>query len=304
MYEYTLDVQYTMDYLSLFNIGTDNLFEEEHKMVCYMIVEYIRDFILTQRLELLQTQGMNVNRRFVTDASRSRIRYVAGYCVAKLRKKYVQVLQSNMFTKSKTSQTKFKEAKYTLLILNSFKEEEHYLHQVTSEPDSLIDTERKQNVRRGLTNVTDSMFKFFLTLTDLCLAKLINENLIKYGKSMFNNCLEHVLSEKGLFEQFSHMVINKLKEETVEEFSLNQEHMILTELVDSLVLTSAQICSIYNEIINKYFMVLFAQFCRDIKGAFHIMKTMAHRKQIKVSKSSEHTKQKKRLLKLLQKQYN
>lgn len=292
-YEYTTGIQYTMDCLWLFNVGTEQVFEQEHKMVCYMIVEYIRQFLLEQRVQLIQSNVRKITKRFTTDASRSRIRYVAGYCVAKLRKKYLQLLQSNMFSNSKAAQTTFKEARYTLLILNSFKEEEHYLHQVTSDPDSLTDTERKQNVRRGLTNVTDDMFKFFLSLTDMCLAKLINENLTKYGKSMFNNCLEHLLGEKNLYQQFAHMVVKILTLEATEEFSSCQEHKDISELVDTLVITSAQICSIYNELVNNYFMVLFAQFCRDVKGDFHVTKTMAHRKQIKVSKCAEQSIQKK-----------
>ncbi|KAH3823811.1 hypothetical protein DPMN_125633 [Dreissena polymorpha] len=290
LYEYTVGLQYTMDCLTLFNIGTENVFEEEHKIVCYKMFEYIREFVLQQRVQLLKESTMNIYKRTVTDASRSRIRYVAGYCVAKLRKKYVQVLKSNMFSCSKASQTTFKEARQTLLILNSFKEEEHYLQQMTSHPDSLIDTERKQNIRHGLTNVTDGMFNFFLNITELCLQKLVNENLTKYGKTMYNNCLEQLLCDMNLYQQFSHMVINKLKGETTEEFSFTLEHVIISEIVDSLVLTSAQICTIYNELVQKYFLVLFAQFCRDVKGVFNITKTMAHRKQIKVSKCSKKSK--------------
>ena len=37
LYEYTVGLQYTMDCLTLFNIGTENVFEKEHRIVCYKI---------------------------------------------------------------------------------------------------------------------------------------------------------------------------------------------------------------------------------------------------------------------------
>ena len=76
-----------MDCLALFDIGTDKTFEEGHRIVCYKLVEYIRESPSEKRAQLLHGTSRRVNTRFVTDTSRSRIRYVAGYCVAKLRKK-------------------------------------------------------------------------------------------------------------------------------------------------------------------------------------------------------------------------
>jgi hypothetical protein len=196
-----------------------------------------------------------------------------------------------MFSFSKEAQVEFEAAEVALNVLNVLKEEEHYLQHTSSDPDSLIDTNRRQNSRHGLTNVTDSMFDFFITLTDVCLAKLINENLIRYGKSMFNNCLDIVQNEKCLYEKFSHMVVTKIQDVT-QQMQSGQEQMEITHLLDTMVLTSTQICSIYNEIIHKYFTVLFAQFCKDMKDSFHVEKTMAHRKQIKVSKTKEKSKPK------------
>jgi len=57
----------------------------------------------------------------------------------------------------------------------------------------------------------------------------VNENLTKYGKTMYNNCLEQLLCDMNLYQQFSHMVINKLKGETTEEFSFTLEHVIISE---------------------------------------------------------------------------
>ena len=60
---------------------------------------------------------------------------------------------------SHSSQLSFKEAKITLNVINSLKEVKHYLNEIINDPDSLIDIDRQQNFRRGLTNVTDMYFK-------------------------------------------------------------------------------------------------------------------------------------------------
>ena len=64
-----------------------------------------------------------------------------------------------MFSLSSQSQLSFKEAKIALNVINSLKEVEHYLKEITNDPDSLIDIDGRQNYRRGLTYVTDMCFK-------------------------------------------------------------------------------------------------------------------------------------------------
>ena len=69
----------------------------------------------------------------MTDASRPRIRYVAGYCVAALRKRYTQIKQSKMFSHSKQAQSAFREAKFSMDIINLLKEEERYMKEPTTD---------------------------------------------------------------------------------------------------------------------------------------------------------------------------
>ncbi|MCG8046274.1 MAG: PHD finger domain-containing protein, partial [Candidatus Thiodiazotropha endolucinida] len=189
-----------------------------------------------------------------------------------------------MFSNSKAAQSSFKEAKVSLKIITALREEEHYLKDTTTDPDSLVDIDRRQNVRRGLTNVTDHVYDFFLCLTKTCMAKLVHENLVKYGESMYNKCLDLVRSDSDLYEKFSHMVIAKLQAENVEEF--HESQYSLPDYLENMVILSAQVYEIYKELVQKYFMVLFAQFRRDVKSALKVQKTMAHRKQIKVTKGT------------------
>ncbi|MEW8545726.1 MAG: hypothetical protein AB2693_19565 [Candidatus Thiodiazotropha sp.] len=288
IHELTTGLEYIMSCLELFNIGAEQNFDEKHKIVCYRITEYIREYVIAQKVAELTSTEIHLSKRFITDSTKPRIRYVAGYCVASLRKRYLRLKNSRIFSSLKADQHAFKEAKTAVTILNTLKEEEHYLKSTTEVPESLVDIDRKQNSNRGLTNVTDSVFEFFISLTLSCLSHLNHENLIAYGNSMYNNCLSVIQKDNRLFEQFTHLVIVRLHSE--EEFG--GSNISLSEHLDSLVATAAEILHIYNELVRKYLMVFFAQFCRDIKSVYMVKKTMAHRKQIKVASSSETTKNK------------
>ncbi|WAR09810.1 PIF1-like protein [Mya arenaria] len=120
-HEFTTSADYTLSCIDLF--GDECSFSDHHRIVCYNIVEAVRLFFLKQKVDLLKITKGNVPKRQVTDASRARIRYVAGYCLASLRKKYTKIQHSYLYSKTKEGQDS--EAKCTVSILNTFKEEEH-----------------------------------------------------------------------------------------------------------------------------------------------------------------------------------
>lgn len=281
VHAYSTSAEYRMNCLMLFE---DEDFSDYHMIVCYNLVEAVRLFYLKQKVDLLKIGSGNIAKRCVTDASRARVRYVAGYCLASLRKKYTKMQASNLCSKSKQGQDTYTEAKWVVSILNLLKEDEQYLKTHTDEPDSLADVERKQYTSRGLTNVSDNLFKFFVSLTENILALLVCENLMKYGKNMYTRCLESIIHEQTLYEQFANVVVSSYSKQPVEEFDESSD---VSSLLEKLVLISAQVSKIYHELVQKYLMVLLSQFRKDAKSAFRVEKTMAHRKQIKVTKPKQ-----------------
>ncbi|KAL5012937.1 hypothetical protein ScPMuIL_011488 [Solemya velum] len=88
------------------------------------------------------------------------------YCVASLQRKYTRIKESNMYSQSNEGQRAYHESKCAVNVLNILKEEEQYLQKSTNKPESLLNTERRQTISRRFTNVSDSVFSFFLKLTD------------------------------------------------------------------------------------------------------------------------------------------
>ncbi|WAR09813.1 hypothetical protein MAR_034889, partial [Mya arenaria] len=108
-----------------------------------------------------------------------------------------------------------------------------------------------------------------------------------FGKSMYNMCLDHIKQNQSLYPLFISVVVNSCSMAGVVEFDEDQD---INSILEKMVLISSQTCSIFNELIQKYLMVLLSQFRKDFKSSLRVEKTMAHRKQIKVSKQrSIHT---------------
>ena len=110
-----------------------------------------------------------------------------------------------------------------------------------------------------------------------CISKLVQENLVRYGDPVYNKCLEVVRGYSSLYEKISQFVVTRLHSENVEYFHENT--LNLSEYLENIVYTSA-LYQIYNIFVQKYFMVLLAQFRWDVNSALNLRKTMAHPKQI------------------------
>ena len=186
------------------------------------------------------------------------------------------------------NQESYEEAVYITQLWNSLREDEQFIFQNSAEPESLLDVTRKQYVNRGLTNISDEMFSFFINLSDQCLKLLSDETFHKYGDKMFKFCKQKIIENTKLFETFSTVLethsIDKQNEFSEKQVCVNRQAIVR---------------KLYQKIIKAYLLVLFGQFRKDILDVFKVTKKMAHRKQIQVSKSSAKTAKKKNPAKLL-----
>lgn len=271
---YNTSEEYIMHCLELFT-GEEE-FVDEHMIVAYKIVEFVRSFYIERKVNQLKLGSVPIYRRFVTNASRSRIRYVAGYCVSSLRAKYEKEKKSKMFSRN---EEEYVEAKCRVDIINSLKEDEHYLSENSEYKETLLDVQRRQYVGKKLTNVNDKLFEFFITITNVVLELLIYENLVKYGREMYLEAYNKMYANTSLFEQFLDCVSQSL---SVTQ-STEDENEPINNLLNEIVVQSSQCLSVYVDIINKFLHIFIAQFRRDVKDTSKVEKKMAHRKQIRVS---------------------
>ena len=200
---------------------------------------------MTSKADEISQTTRKLSNRTLTNASRARVRYVGGYCIAKIRHKHVQKKKSNRFLQGFEANSTYENSKIAVDILNTLKEEENYLLASTEDPQSLKHTYNKQNLDRSLTNISDGLFKFFLQLTKLCLELLTSENLNKVGNKIYEYCMDNILANEKLYQMFTNC-------STITSYS----HMK----------------KLYKDIIKLFLSVMLNQFKKDLLDSFKVEK--------------------------------
>ena len=128
----------------------------------------------------------------------------------------------------------------------------------TEEPAFLLNVSRKQNLNRGLTNIPDNLFHFFLQLTEKCLSLLFNENLNQMGSKMFAMCQTEIMSSNPLYD-FCLKIVTKKSEaqQMVEDIGSSGS---VEDLLTDISLQVSEIEIIYKGIIKLFLLVIFNQF--------------------------------------------
>ena len=266
-HEYLNSTEFRVVCLTMFN---HSAFTEDHLHICYNVSVEIRKFLLKKKAEVFPTSDRQVTQRTLSAASHARVRYVGGYCVAKVRNKYMQKKNSNMYKVDEESQTTFKETVGALVILDTLRLDEQYVKATTTNPDSLVDIDRRQNIHRGRTSISDALLDFFLKLCDKCLSLFVDENLNKQGSDIFQFILNELTKDENLYLQY---------ETTVE---MTEAPIQFQEETVDPTMRKQQMRNIYKKIVKLFLMVMLNQFRKDILHSFEVTKKMAHRKQVRV----------------------
>lgn len=272
IHEHHNSAEFLMSCMLLFE---NESFTAEHKHICFDISVELRKFILSKRSEVYPSSARDLSGRSVTNASRARIRYIGGYCIAKIRLKLMNKKKALRYSKTVEGQQSYDDAVYATRIVNKLKEDEQFIIGNSIEPESLLDITRKQNVNRGLTNISDELFNFFIKLSEVCLNLMSNENFNKYGSKYFESCKQEITENSELFECFS-SVVSKYSVGKNVELSDSQENVDKDNVTNT----------IFKKIVKIFLLIIFGQFRKDLLEIYQIGKKMAHRKQIQVSNSS------------------
>ena len=273
----------------------DQYTQEARFAVCFKIMTFLRKYLLKKKSEVLPVSCANVQNRTsysqLSSTARWKIRYVGGYTVARLRSKYQHLLKTNLYKTGRHGISTYLNSKKILEVLSCFEINEKTLNETSSDPGSLLEISRKQNITRGLTNITDETYQWFGYLIFQTLYELNTENLTLHGSKLYEHTLSNLQSDSEMFAKFVSLVSSS---QPVEHLSCdsgmdvqNEVTSLMENMVESVCATETVFC----EIINKVLSVLTKQFSKDVTAAFEIKKKMEHRKQIKVGSKRKSTAQ-------------
>ena len=190
-------------------------------------------------------------------AGRGKIRYIGGWCIGKLLKRKRSSIKKNLYKNA--CKKNIQSLSIELDLLQHLCEAEGILFEISEEQESLCETARKQNVRKGLTNISDETYHFFLNLDKAIRNLEALKNIRLYGQKFFSYIQKELFCNKTLRQSFGNL------------FPPTAEKDILDTLL--------------KEILSKYGLMSLSQLSRNYLEEMKIMKTEAHRKQIKIKKS-------------------
>ena len=185
---------------------------------------------------------------------RGKIRYIGGWCISQVRKRKIQQITKCLYKQNKKKAVE--SLKTEINALHEIQKSESFLLEHSSDKESLYETERKQNMRKGLTNISDDAHKFFIILDQKIRKLETTANLNLYG-SNFSKFLHTELNNDNLiFESWTNLFMPSLDQNTCK--------------------------SLLDEILLKYCSMSLAQLRKTYLQELKVQKTEAHRKQIKM----------------------
>ncbi|XP_069139235.1 uncharacterized protein [Argopecten irradians] len=119
-------------------------------MIAYKLHVDVRTHLLKEKEKHYAISGKDTSQRFITESSRGKVRYVGGYCVAKLRHKYIKTQMTTQYQIGPLDQHEHEEATNIVKILDHFRVNESSLYRTSDHVETLLETSRRQNSTRGL----------------------------------------------------------------------------------------------------------------------------------------------------------
>ena len=194
-----------MDYKNICKVIFPD-FTTSENMVCTKTVLAILDKLIDMSMPLEDSIQPQQYDGDIPDAVRSKIRYIAGNCIFKVKQDIKDFISRQFSQQGKKSQVIKENIKRDLLKKLEIPEAD--LFSSTSDVASLSETYEKQGLRRGLTNVSDAANIFFIKLFLETNKNLSVDMLKKHGENfcqvVMNNVQQDDLLMDVWFKLFEH----------------------------------------------------------------------------------------------------
>lgn len=262
------------------------------KCVREEVVAYFSKKIVEQQAQkVLNPKSDPVVGLGMSAAGRGKVRYIGGRSVAKLRSKLSRKVANNINKLDKASRECVMLSYNQINLLKEMTSTELEL-EACEDIASLEETSMRQNVRHGLTNISDKAQDFFMTLVDK-LSDIENIDTLKlHGSELPGLVQQEIWDNKNLFQKFvcifSYCPLEH-KNETHADIS-EAVYQDVSDCLKDLVLSSECVVSLYKDITCSFSNVYHNQLRKNYLGHIHREKKDAHRKQIMKAKSHQTSK--------------
>ena len=265
-----------------------------YKHVAMKLLQSVREQVLAhfserqiqEQAEKLASQKSNpAASETMSAAGRGKVRYIAGRSVAKMRNKHMRKVHNNINKLDKASKECVSFSYKSTKLLEVLTATEVEL-EVSDDIASLEETSMRQNMRHGLTNITDKAQEFFLCLVNK-LTELENiATLQLYGSELFGSVERQIHEDKDMYKKFAELFTYcPAIHGSDETYESTEETPV--DLLDCQ--KDNCIISLFSDLTQSFFNVYHNQLRKNYLGHVHREKKTAHRKQIMKAKTTHKT---------------
>ena len=245
--------------------------------VCYNICVYLRENLLAHYVSLTvhPPSDPGSKRQFsegLTDAGRGTVRYVGGFCMARLKRKENKKLYAAMKKSDSTSRSLYADCSMKLDLLDSAIRSSNQIEAESEDPGSLGQIKQRQNIKQGLTNISDLSQSFFMALCIKTNKMCTETNLHKYGQMLHEHIVNTLVSDNNLYNLWNEQFSTPVQ-------TLHSSHAV-GQQEDSDFIRVQAIFDLYKEAILLFTRVSMKQFRKDYLTELKVEKQKAHRKKI------------------------
>ena len=202
---------WTKYYTELYKFSTSNEYISLVKLIshceptgqdfemCSKIYDKVTSVVLQKHTEhLLSSHDVNYNKKnTMSDSGKGKLRYIFGRCIAKSRFHNMKHAKTNMYKKK--NRESLAKSFIKVKMLDSLTKNYTELVQDSKYNKTLLETQRKQSLSQGLTNITDETYEFILKVDEKRLSVQQEKVFHLYGADFLSHCHNVLLKDTNLF---------------------------------------------------------------------------------------------------------
>lgn len=261
LYNFSVSAEYT----ALVHLISDGEPSDIYYEICSNIFDKVKSLVIEKQSEHL-TVSKDTTGKEISESVKGKLRYIFGRCVAKCRYHHMKHAKNNMYNKK--SRISVGKAFLKVKMLDSLTTSYADLENNSEYKESLFETQRKQNLSQGLTNIIDSAFLFVQAIEKERLSVQTESNFKLYGTEFLNHCHSVLLENETLFNKWRILF---------QSFEQSDKYLFIDK-------DSADHClrELYSDIIQRFCRVADNQFRKDFIHKVGKIKTDALRKRVDV----------------------
>ena len=167
--------------------------------VCSKIFDKVSSIVLQKHSDhLITAHDTSCDTNIPSESGKGKLRYIFGRCIAKCRFHHMKYARTNMYKKQNRESVSRSFIKVKMLdsLTTSYAE----LIFESKYKETLVETQRKQNLSQGLTNIKDSTFEFMAKVDEKRLLVQHEKLFNLYGSDFLSHCHTVLLKDVGLYD--------------------------------------------------------------------------------------------------------